>query len=136
MRISSSRAAVLWALAVLAGCDDAPEADGDGPADAGLPADAVAFDACVPVAAPTACPDPPVRYGDVRPIIDARCMGCHYGQEGGPWPLTTYSHVADWQDFIRASLLDCTMPPQDAGVGMTAAERTTVLTWIRCGSPE
>lgn len=90
---------------------------------------------CVPPAPPTACPDPPVRYDDIRPILDARCVRCHDTVQGGPWPLATYTHVADWQDIIRASMLDCTMPPLDAGVPMTTEERLTVLTWIRCGAP-
>ena len=38
------------------------------------------------------------------------------GMIGGPWPLLQYSHVADWYDVVRAMLLDCSMPPPDAGV--------------------
>ncbi len=137
LRAMGIHRSLLLCAGLLAACDDATGSTADGaPADA-APADAAPpADACVPVAAPTACPDPPVTYADVQPIVEARCLGCHWGQEGGPWPLTSYTHVADWQDFIRASLLDCTMPPRDSGVGMTATEKTTMLEWVRCGAPE
>jgi uncharacterized membrane protein len=125
---------------------EAAAADATSPADAGPEAGTAADAApladgavagpCVHVAAPTACPAPPVRYRDVRPIIRARCLACHYGYAGGPWPLTTYEHVADWADNIRADLLDCTMPPTGASQDMTAEEKTAILTWIRCGVPD
>jgi hypothetical protein len=84
---------------------------------------------------PVRCDDPPPRYADVAPIIEARCAGpCHSGVPDGPWPLTDYSHVADWQDVVRADLLDCSMPPPGEGVVMPDAERTVILSWIRCGS--
>ncbi|MES1172242.1 MAG: hypothetical protein ABUL77_03305 [Bacteroidota bacterium] len=104
----------------------------------GSPA-AIPFDAgstgC-PVPAPTTCPDPMPRYAEVMPILEQRCVSCHAGLPNGPWPLTTYTHVADWEQELRAALLDCSMPPADAGVGLTSQERVTVLTWIRCGLPE
>jgi hypothetical protein len=68
-------------------------------------------------------------------IIERRCLGCHSGVPEGPWPLTTYEHVADWQDVVRTDLLDCSMPPPDAGVPITIDERIAILTWIRCGFP-
>ena len=61
---------------------------------------------------------------------------CHNGMIGGPWPLMQYSHVADWFDVVRAMLLDCSMPPPDAGVTMPDEERVAILTWLLCGYPE
>src|SRR5258708_19061783 len=81
------------------------------------------------VVAPTACPDPPPHYADVAPILQERCVGCHSGADGGPWALTDYDHVASWADAIQADLLDCSMPPLDAGVAMTADETSAILTW-------
>lgn len=133
-------------LALVWGCEvsedglDALVPDPDGAVADGTPADG-AMDlsdggvTCVPPAPPTACPDPPVRYGDIRPILDARCVSCHDTTPGGPWTLATYGHVADWEDTVRASMLDCSMPPLDSGVVMTTEERLVVLTWIRCGMP-
>jgi uncharacterized membrane protein len=90
---------------------------------------------CSSVPAPTTCPDPAPRYADVAPVFERRCVICHAGAPGGPWSLADYGHVADWQDTIRSSLRDCSMPPADAGVPMTLEERTAILTWIRCGLP-
>jgi hypothetical protein len=88
------------------------------------------------IQAPTVCPDPTPHWPDVQPIFARRCVMCHNGMIGGPWPLMQYSHVADWFDVVRAMLLDCSMPPPDAGVYMPDEERTTILTWLLCGYPE
>ncbi len=87
------------------------------------------------VAAPSACPDPMPTYDTIEPIIEKHCLACHYGQPMGPWPLTSYEHVADWYDIIRGAMLNCTMPPPEATTTMTVAERTQLLEWLRCGYP-
>jgi uncharacterized membrane protein len=65
-----------------------------------------------------------------------RCdeCGCHSGDPAGPWPLTSYEHVAEWASEIRAQMAACTMPPADAGSGMPPEEREKILLWIRCGA--
>jgi uncharacterized membrane protein len=88
------------------------------------------------VLAPTSCPEPALTYADVEPIFAKRCVICHVGQEDSPWPLTTYSHVADWNAEIRGAVVSCIMPPPDAGVAITDDERHDILTWIRCGFPK
>ncbi|HEY7371170.1 MAG TPA: hypothetical protein VIF57_03260 [Polyangia bacterium] len=118
-----------FALIVGAGCETRPAESPDGGADADQ--DAGVF--VCSVQAPTACPDPPPRYADITPIVQQRCVPCHNGLPGGPWPLLQYSHLADWQDVIRGQMLDCSMPPPDAGVPMEDSERVTILTWILCG---
>jgi hypothetical protein len=70
------------------------------------------------------------------PIFEQRCVPCHAGLPNGPWPLTTYTHVADWEQELRAALIDCSMPPPDAGAGLTGEERRAILIWIRCGLPQ
>jgi uncharacterized membrane protein len=80
-----------------------------------------------------ACPTPALRYVDVKPIFDQRCISCHSPSWTGPWPLDTYGHVADWQDDIRTNLLRCSMPPPDAGIPITTEERRQILTWLACG---
>jgi hypothetical protein len=113
-----------------------PDSDA-APTDAG-PDDAQATEAkpSCSIAHPTSCPDPPVRYGDVEPIFRTRCVICHNNDFEGPWPLTDYQQIADWQDIVRGDLLDCSMPPADAGVPMTLDERLAILTWIRCALPQ
>jgi hypothetical protein len=81
---------------------------------------------------PTSCPDPPVRYADIAPVVQRRCLVCHDGR-GPHWPLTSYQHVADWQDTIRATMLDCSMPPAEAALPMPLEERMALLHWVRCG---
>lgn len=108
-----------------------------GPGDAGT-RDAGPQDAEMPmvsceVQAPTACVEPKPTYADVTPIIKERCLLCHNGQAGGPWPLSSYGHVADWQNEIRDQVSKCIMPPPDAGVPITTEEREKILMWIRCG---
>jgi len=103
---------------------------GHGGGSAGLPAAAE----CT-IRAPTACPSPPPRYADVKPIFEGRCTVCHAGAEGVSWPLNTYAHVATWRDTIRGALLQCTMPPPDSGMQIPEEESLLVLSWIRCGMP-
>jgi len=90
---------------------------------------------CAPTAA-SECLEPAPRYSDVAPIFARRCASCHTGRAGAPWPLDSYAHVADWSSFIRDELLQCSMPPRDSGVAMTADERDQILIWLRCGAPE
>src|SRR4051794_39237560 len=51
-----------------------------------------------PVQAPTSCPPAALRYSDVQPIFQRRCLGCHSGLTD-QWPLTDYPHVASWYDI-------------------------------------
>ena len=127
MRRAASAVAILTAVALLgaAGCDRSA---------GGTTNDAGAL-VCT-VQAPTACPDPAPHWADVSAIFQNRCVQCHNGMIGGPWPLMQYQHVADWSDLVRAMLIDCSMPPPDAGVPMTDEERVAILTWILCGHPE
>lgn len=112
----------LGAAVLLVSCDDDPA-----PAQPPFVCDVVA---------PTVCPDPPPGYAQVEPIFAQRCVSCHYGMPMGPWPLYEYQHIADWTDVVRADVLDCSMPPRDAGVAMSNEERMAILTWILCGIPK
>jgi hypothetical protein len=123
-----TRVVAITAMFAASACDDRP------PTVTGSDGGADVMSCEVP--APTVCPDPPVRYGDVSHIFSERCVSCHYGAVNGPWPLLTYSHAADWYDVIRSYMLDCLMPPPGSGVTMTVEERVALLTWIFCGVPE
>jgi hypothetical protein len=123
---------------VLIGCSTTSDDEDAGVAsDAGAEIDAGDADTmeCI-VAAPTRCPDPAPRYADVEPIFAERCVTCHSGVSGGPWPLVSYGHVAAWFAEIRGAMLSCSMPPPDAGVPMTVEERELILAWIRCDLPQ
>lgn len=86
--------------------------------------------------APTTCPEPATTYSDIAPVLAAKCVTCHYGATGGPWPLTSYDDVANWRDAVRDDVLDCSMPPPDSGITLDDAERLAILSWVRCGGVE
>jgi hypothetical protein len=137
-----SRIALILTLA-LAGACSSPKpmgvADGGSDPDARsistVDADGGVF-VCM-VMPPTACPNPPVRFDSVQPIINTWCLACHNGESpDGPWPLRDYEHVASWADVVRSSVLDCSMPPPNAGLPpMPTEDRVTILKWILCGFP-
>jgi hypothetical protein len=52
------------------------------------------------------------------------------------WSLKDYQHVSDWRDTIRQVMVDCSMPPVDAGVPLTVEERWAILEFLRCGLPK
>ena len=101
--------------------------------DAGADLDSGAPVVSCDVELPRACAEPAPTYAEVSPIFEARCVICHAGMAGGPWPLTSYGHVADWQDEIRSHVSRCTMPPPDSGVAISDDERDDILMWLRCG---
>jgi hypothetical protein len=134
------RAACAFAtLFALAACEvtgtlvPPPEASADPPD--GSPSDDGDASVFACVTAPTSCPDSPPHWADVEPIFESRCGGCHSPAGDGPWPLTSYQDIVDWQDIVRGDLLKCSMPPVDAGVTLTSDERMELLVWIRCALP-
>jgi hypothetical protein len=87
------------------------------------------------ITAPTSCPEPWPVYADIEPVLAEHCLTCHRGLPEGPWPLTTYSHVAAWRDELRAELLTCGMPPPEEAPPLPESDSLLLLTWIRCGMP-
>jgi hypothetical protein len=82
-----------------------------------------------------ACPAVQPSYAhDVVPILDRDCNQTCHAPGMAQWPLTNYSDVAAWSGLISVDLKDCAMPPADAGA-LTSSERTTLLGWLACGSP-
>jgi hypothetical protein len=77
-----------------------------------------------------------VTYSDVKPIFDGTCTsaGCHTGIGDAPWSLKDYQDVADWQELVRADILDCSMPPPESNLRITNEDRMKILTWVRCGA--
>jgi hypothetical protein len=87
------------------------------------------------VVAPTECPDVVPTWTQLEPLFNERCVTCHYGAEGGPWPLGGHEHIVHWQVQIRDVVLGCIMPPADAEVTLSTAERELILQWLLCGAP-
>jgi hypothetical protein len=57
------------------------------------------------------CGDHPTYYSDVKPILDARCTGCH--QSGGiaPFALTSYAEAQPHAEQIKTQVSGRIMPP-------------------------
>src|SRR5688572_13799379 len=88
----------------------------------------------------------PAYHGQVRSILERRCVGCHRQGEIGPMSLTSYSEARPWAKAIRQAVAKGTMPPWHADPSqsvafhndrsMTAAERQTLLDWVDAGAQE
>jgi hypothetical protein len=129
---------------VASGCSTGNKAteDTSSAAEATVPVlDASTLDAPGPdprrcVAIPAACPAQQPSYAtDIAPILAAKCNTCHSGKsDGGPWPLTEYEYIVDWQSLVVADIEYCTMPPTGAPP-LTSAEQDAILTWLVCNAP-
>jgi peroxiredoxin len=82
---------------------------------------------------------------DVAPIIQNRCQECHRPGQIGPMPLLTYDDVSSWSEMIREVVREKRMPPWHAAPGhlkfkndrgLSAEDRTTLLSWIDQGCPK
>lgn len=80
------------------------------------------------------CPTDGPSYETVQGIFASRCVPCHDDRPDGNWPLMTYDQVFEWSDVILRDLNQCTMPPADGGIAVTAEERLAILLWAGCGA--
>jgi hypothetical protein len=129
-RLASALGGGAFGLA-LAGCSATSAPPAGEPTGAGTTA-AEVQKSCA-IKPPAACPDASPGYASVEPILQKSCVPCHPGN-GDQWALTDYDHVAAWSDAIAQDLVDCTMPPLDGGIGITASERLSLLVWSSCGA--
>jgi cytochrome c5 len=93
-------------------------------------------DAAVCMQIEQGCPTTPPSYaGDVAPIVQARCVGCHFpGTTIAPSDLSSYAQLRPRAGTALGQVQSCNMPPPDAGV-LSVDERTTFVEWLRCGAP-
>jgi hypothetical protein len=86
----------------------------------------------------------PTYFGDVKPILDARCAGCHMSGGIAPFALTSYAgarrHAGSLAQAVRARR----MPPWHAQPGvrrylhdpsLTGAQISTIVRWAERGAP-
>ena len=87
----------------------------------------------------SSCINPTPSYtNDIAPLLDRACNTTCHAPGVGPWPLTNYQDVYDWQTIIFGDIQTCKMPPLDAGAGngnLSDLERAKILDWIACGTP-
>jgi thiol-disulfide isomerase/thioredoxin len=104
-----------------------------------------AVDGC-PITAP-ALPEPgtPVTFHEhVAPVLRKHCAGCHREGTAAPFTLWSYEQARARGRAISEVVRDGRMPPWFAPEqhgpfvnrrGLSAAERTVVLQWVRGGMP-
>jgi hypothetical protein len=89
-------------------------------------------------------PGPSFRR-DIAPILQAKCEGCHRLGGIAPFSLETAKAASAWSGAIAAAVQSRLMPPWPPGadspayVGqqgriLSAAERRTILGWVRTGA--
>jgi peroxiredoxin/mono/diheme cytochrome c family protein len=81
----------------------------------------------------------------VAPILQQRCQECHRPGQVGPFSLLSYDKAVSWSDTIAEVVREERMPPWYADpkhgkfLGdrrLTAAERDTLLAWVKQGCPK
>lgn len=81
-------------------------------------------------------------YGDVAPIVNARCGACHEPGGAAPFALGTYEEVAGLAEAMLAVVIAKTMPPWPAGEGcrtythdptLSDEQISTLQAWIDGG---
>ena len=95
--------------------------------------------AACPPAAPSSCPETPSYVDAIAPLVKRSCLPCHSpGQQAADRDLTSYANFVrlETTDFVQVEA--CLMPPVDAGpdATMSFADRTEMLQWFVCGSPQ
>jgi hypothetical protein len=95
--------------------------------------------AVCPPAAPSSCPATPSYAESIAPLVKRSCLPCHSpGQQAADRDLTSYANFVrlETTDFVQVEA--CLMPPADAGpdAAMSFADRTEMLQWFVCGSPD
>ena len=135
-------------MALLLGCgiskaleatdvDASAEVDASDDASGVADADAMASPGCLPPMSYVCQTPPPSFANEIVSILDARCNDCHADNDPeGPWPLHDYQDVRDWKGVVLDSLLNCTMPPPDAGTTLLEDERQRVFAWLACDAPD
>lgn len=86
----------------------------------------------------------PTYVQDVKPILDARCTGCHFRGGIGPFPLTSYADARAKRGVVAQAVRSRLMPPWHAKRGvrrylhdpsLTNAQISTIVRWARSGTP-
>jgi Copper type II ascorbate-dependent monooxygenase, C-terminal domain len=87
---------------------------------------------------------PPTYYQDVKPILDARCAGCHFSGGIAPFSLRTYAQARRHRAAIAHAVATRHMPPwfADSRVraykydpSLTNAQIATLRRWAAKGAP-
>lgn len=104
-----------WTLPLVLACNPAsPGGDPGEVADTGGTTGAASTgDAATGAAGSTGGPEgePVTYYQHARPILEARCAGCHKDQGIAPFSVVGYDDAAQWAEVALAAVEDGSMPP-------------------------
>jgi hypothetical protein len=84
-------------------------------------------------------------HQDVKPILDAKCAGCHVAGGIGPFELTDYASAAEYAQAAAGAVASRAMPPwapdsscrdYTADRSLTAAQIATIQQWVTDGTAE
>ena len=101
-----------------------------------------AEDAAVTVACnatiPKACTTAPSYATEIAPLVKRSCVTCHaVNGSASDRDLSTYKNLLKLETTSLVQVADCLMPPSDAGADamLSPSDRTELLQWFICGSP-
>ncbi len=86
----------------------------------------------------------PTYFQDVKPIVDAKCTGCHVQGGLAPFPLTAVGEVTPHASAMKGATGGRIMPPWMAAPGcqsyqgdesLTDAQIATIAAWADAGAP-
>ncbi|MCO4746801.1 MAG: hypothetical protein KC912_18540 [Proteobacteria bacterium] len=94
-----------------------------------------------------ACDPGPTWHGDVAPIVNENCVGCHQADQIGPFPLETYEQAVPWGPAMAIETQARTMPPWGADNSgecgewrdarwLSDEEIQTISDWVAADMPE
>jgi hypothetical protein len=90
---------------------------------------------------------PPAELGyfeDIKPIVDAKCAGCHVAGGIAPFPLTSFDQVSSAKRSVSSAVATRRMPPWLAAPGcstyaddrsLSDAQIATITRWVEQGAP-
>jgi len=121
------------------GCTDPSGNDPNVPDRLGaVSVDAAAPPGCTP-ALPATCPNTPSYAENIAPLVKRTCVPCHApGGKASDRDFTTYHGLVRLETTALTQVNGCLMPPADAGpdAAMSLGDRTELLQWFVCGSPD
>ncbi|MGZ3427636.1 MAG: hypothetical protein ACXVCV_13350, partial [Polyangia bacterium] len=94
---------------------------------------------------PTSTSSELTYWKSVKPIADAKCVGCHTENNIAPFTLESFADFKAETDKVRVAVANKVMPPWPPGSGcseyredrsLTDAEIATITGWIDQGAVE
>ena len=84
-------------------------------------------------------------HGQVRAILEEKCLACHTEGNIAPFPLTTHAEVYALRSLVEAAIVSGSMPPWQPADGcneyagdrsLSSTQRDTLLQWLAADAPE